>query len=339
MNNTNGNVLLHRQFYDLDVFRSPLETSVFLYIYADAAWQEQERRLDDRTRCTLSRGETVASERDLADKFGLHRNTVSRLLKRLEGVGMLCSRKAPGRASNGTIWTIVKYEEYQSFNWYHTEDVGHPEGDAVSVAVAGGVADLSLSNPLNTENPREDSCAISGSGAKLPPIEIVVKAKAVEPDAQYDLVDLANSASQSNGDPFGDEDLFGRPAPVQAKPADKTPRKPAVKKSTDDPTPIEAEKFEKFWEIYPDRGGDVRKLALEAFVKALRRGAVFEEIMTGVRNYTARNQDIIGQRGIAMASTFLNQDRWENHQTAPSPAERQAASGGARRYVPSRPAI
>lgn len=65
--------------------------------------------------------------------------------------------------------------------------------------------------------------------------------------------------------------------------------------------------FAEFWELYPHTAGS-KKTASESYAKALKRGAVHEKIISGVKEYVG----FIGKTStpVAYASTWLNQERW-----------------------------
>lgn len=67
--------------------------------------------------------------------------------------------------------------------------------------------------------------------------------------------------------------------------------------------------FDEFWAAYPRRPGDSKKKAEEKYRAAIKRKVKHEDIMAGVRAYAATRG---GQDPIytAMASTWLNQERW-----------------------------
>ena len=77
--------------------------------------------------------------------------------------------------------------------------------------------------------------------------------------------------------------------------------------------------FELFWSTYPRR--IAKGAARLAFARALRK-ASFEDIMAGVSRYV----EYIEARGTEMqfvchASTFLNQERWEDEYPSLTPPE------------------
>lgn len=310
MNNITGHVLLHRGLYDLPVFRSPLETSVFLYLYADAVWQDQDRRLADRTTVALRRGQTVSSERELSEAFGLHRNTLRRLLDRLVRAGLLSRRPAPGRTSNGTVWTIEKYEEYQSFGWYPCEDEDHHLGSDVPVGGADGGPVLSIEKTIKTEKTE----IVPVSSGSVVPFPAAASAGAVAPEAA--AVDPCPfDDAPTPGD--GAVDLFGEPvAAVEAEEPPAKPKKP--RRLTRKQLDVETPKFLEFWDLRPAKDPNHPHDRQEARIKFNALVAVGEDveaILDGWWRYaqyvTAKGD--LGTQFVKSAHNFLDPTKrlWE----------------------------
>jgi hypothetical protein len=73
--------------------------------------------------------------------------------------------------------------------------------------------------------------------------------------------------------------------------------------------------FEVFWSLYPKRKphANPKAPAKLAFAKALKRGIKAEQLHDGARNYAEYCKDrMTDPVFICMASTFLNQDRYED---------------------------
>jgi hypothetical protein len=85
--------------------------------------------------------------------------------------------------------------------------------------------------------------------------------------------------------------------------------------------------FDAFWEAYPKRKPwpNPKATAKKAFDKALKRGATPQDLVTGATMYSEFCRDHGTQpQFICMASTFLNQDRYEDYldyESAPKPAK------------------
>jgi Helix-turn-helix domain len=78
--------------------------------------------------------------------------------------------------------------------------------------------------------------------------------------------------------------------------------------------------LEEFWRTYPSRAPhpDPRKPAAEKFTEALKRGVDPAEIIRGARNYARYVDEYVADpQRIAFAATWLDQERWNDHQQPP----------------------
>jgi len=94
---------------------------------------------------------------------------------------------------------------------------------------------------------------------------------------------------------------------------------PSAKASTEHPA------FAEFWKAYPSRSPHTnpRKPAAVQFGKAVKAGTDPTTISTGARNYAlAVVNNHTDPQFIPMASTWLSQNRWEEHQQPPVPMRR-----------------
>lgn len=86
-----------------------------------------------------------------------------------------------------------------------------------------------------------------------------------------------------------------------------------------------AEWFEHFWDLYPKRKphANPKATAKAAFERALKRGVRVEQLWDGARGYAEYCKDHgVKPVYVCMASTFLNQDRYEDYadyEPAPQP--------------------
>jgi hypothetical protein len=79
--------------------------------------------------------------------------------------------------------------------------------------------------------------------------------------------------------------------------------------------------FSEFWKAYPRRVGDnPRKTAFASYQRAIAYGAVPETILAGTRRLAAKHPT--PTPFVPMASTWLNQERWEDGQPGGEPAAR-----------------
>ncbi|QHW26634.1 hypothetical protein GYN07_20860 [Rhizobium leguminosarum bv. viciae 248] len=113
------------------------------------------------------------------------------------------------------------------------------------------------------------------------------------------------------------------PTPPSPKPLQSIPPSPPKGGSSPAGKQREAEFEREFWPIYPHKVG--KPVALQAFLKARQR-APLDVIIPGLRRYVGKTDD----RPWCNASTWLNQDRWEDlpAQVArgqPPPRERDLA--------------
>ena len=77
--------------------------------------------------------------------------------------------------------------------------------------------------------------------------------------------------------------------------------------------------FDTFWQSYPSRRphSNPKKPALAKFEAAVKNGTPPKEIIRGARNYAAYvQQEKIEPKFVAMAQTWLNQERWTEYQSA-----------------------
>lgn len=71
------------------------------------------------------------------------------------------------------------------------------------------------------------------------------------------------------------------------------------------------EKFEEFWSTYPRRKGNPKKPAGQKFAAAVKRGVDPDQIIAGAEAY-ARSVSGKDPQFTAMATTWLNQERWSD---------------------------
>lgn len=88
-------------------------------------------------------------------------------------------------------------------------------------------------------------------------------------------------------------------------------------------SPID-ELFRRFWSAYPKREGNPRKPAAERFERAVRKGADPEAIIRGANAYAAmlERNDKAGTQFVALATTWLNQQRWLDDYEPTAPPKR-----------------
>lgn len=110
-----GYTLTFRRLWENPVFRSKQEAAVFAYMISAAAWK-QTRISTKFGPVKLDAGDIIISERSLSCDFGLHKNTIRLLFERMIHDGTVLKKKDQPNKNCGTIYTIVKYKEYQNVN-------------------------------------------------------------------------------------------------------------------------------------------------------------------------------------------------------------------------------
>jgi hypothetical protein len=108
----NGYVKIYRRIWDHPMFANRSEASLFIWMISVAQWRPA--MVSSRFGAVqLGVGEVLIAERPLSERFGLHRNTVRRVMRTLiaNNVVEVCENRAPHRA--GTVLLIVNYEQYQ----------------------------------------------------------------------------------------------------------------------------------------------------------------------------------------------------------------------------------
>ena len=75
------------------------------------------------------------------------------------------------------------------------------------------------------------------------------------------------------------------------------------------------EPFDRFWSLYPKRvGSNPKAVARQKFLRAVASGVDAELIIAGAKAYTRELDKKVGTEFVAMASTWLNQRRWEDYE-------------------------
>ena len=119
------------------------------------------------------------------------------------------------------------------------------------------------------------------------------------------------------------------PTPGLRGPLPRVPETPQkdTKKDTRKDTKAN-EQFEQFWKAYPSRGDNKpnpKKPARAKFSAAVKKGTDPADILRGVKNFVSAEQaNGTEPRFIPMAITWLNQERWEDYQTAPSIGQKES---------------
>ena len=112
MNSDGGYTRHFRRMWQNPAFRNKHEAGVFSWMIDAAQWREH-RMATRFGPVTLGVGELLIAEREMAEDFGMHRNTFRALLQRMSDEGIIerFSDRAPHRA--GTVVRIKNYAQYQ----------------------------------------------------------------------------------------------------------------------------------------------------------------------------------------------------------------------------------
>lgn len=101
------------------------------------------------------------------------------------------------------------------------------------------------------------------------------------------------------------------PAPVMEGKGEECKGREGKEETREVALSIDPNEFNIFWEAWPNKVG--KPAAVKALASCRKRGAVFAEIMEGVRNYI---RDKPPDRPWLNPATFLNQNRWEDQPAA-----------------------
>jgi hypothetical protein len=121
-----GYVTLPRELWRHPMFRCELEAAAFAWMASMAQWRDTTLSTPHGP-VELKAGELLFSERTLAERFALHRNTLRRLLDRLICEGWITLSRDHHRDRLGTICRIEIYKQFQgsvSTQPAHENDAG-----------------------------------------------------------------------------------------------------------------------------------------------------------------------------------------------------------------------
>ncbi len=117
--------------------------------------------------------------------------------------------------------------------------------------------------------------------------------------------------------------MVGTPRGANGEHPERTNKK-QTNKHTSDSSP--ADQFEEFWLVYPKRTphSNPRLPAKKKFEAAIKNGVQPDSIIRGAQNYARYvENEGLNPRYIAQAVTWLNQERWQDHQEAPAEPEQE----------------
>jgi hypothetical protein len=295
---------------DNPAIHSDAELGFIVRLARKAEHFEYEATLPDGSRCRLAPGEIIVAERDLAERAGVHRTTIRRLLERLERAGLCDRRCANQRSSNGTIltWTFLKQnQEVKDGCRTDVKPSSEPSCDQT-------VADSEPSINIDIDSRYQITDSLASSEAQFR--TVVGSADGSVRNLENDLFGAAIPEStpeeHDESDDLPDEETGRRLTTLEK----------VQKMGYKSKAAFLAEKFDTFWAEFPARRGSSSKdKALRLFVKAVRAAVNPDRIIQGaicfqkncVEDGTASpdRKRISGK--VPMASTWLNlEDRmWE----------------------------
>lgn len=115
-----------REIFNSPIWKNIVDFRLFFLIYGSAVFSEDGVRLAEDL--TLKRGEWCRSIRKIQEDLQYIENrqvktystsVISRCIKRLEGMQMVCTRKH----ELGTVFTVVNYEQYQGLANYKKDNL------------------------------------------------------------------------------------------------------------------------------------------------------------------------------------------------------------------------
>jgi hypothetical protein len=252
MNGVPGFVISWRSKWEHPIFRRKQEAAVWAWMCDTAQWQDY-RMPTKFGPIDLKRGELIISEREVAEDFGLHRNTLRKLIQRMVDDGMITLIRDRTPHRSGTIVGIVKYEQYQQFGQSSEEGQDRKPTEA-----------------RTEEGPKEDR-----SGTKN------------KQDNTYNEDNEESPLSPPKGE-VSEPGLFGdlAPAPVPTKTG--KPKKPRRGKAETPPVPEEI--FQAFWSINPppdepNKHRHNEKATRHNMAKTIESGVDPQELINAWSNY------------------------------------------------------
>jgi thymidylate kinase len=105
-----GHINLHRGLREHPYWEDPERLRAWIDVLFMAAWK-RHRRLVGTAQVQLERGQFIASERFLSTRWGWSRGRVRRFLEAAEKANEI---EPAGDTTDGTIYVVVKYDDYQA---------------------------------------------------------------------------------------------------------------------------------------------------------------------------------------------------------------------------------
>lgn len=345
----------YRRIWCHPAFRSKQEAAVFSWLKDAARWRDGclQTRYGP---VQLRRGEVLIAEREVAEDFGLARNTLRALFDRMASMGMIALIRGDGRAPQraGTILAVCNYDAYQlgaeltSLGTANSAEAGPQQdrtGDHSGTATgpqesqenSGFGGDLEIDQDRNrtaertangphedrsrTKNKEEKEVKEGKEDISLPPA--VAAGECVLPEvgqsASAVVLTMPTAVVPARSSLFVDE-----PAP-RAKPTKRA---------------AEPEGFAGWYDLYPRH--EARADAAKAFPEAVRAAGGLDRLMALTQSHRFRDE----VRFIPYPASWLRGKRWTDQpvqDTAdgrvvrfPSDPHQAAASGAGIGPEPSR---
>lgn len=303
-----GFAISWRSKWDHPIFRRKQEAAVWAWMCDTAQWQDY-RMPTKFGPIDLKRGELVISEREVADDFGLHRNTLRALIQRMVDDGMITLIRDRIHHRAGTIVSIVKYEQYQQFAPSSADSQDRSGTEPRTEAGPKEDRSGTKNNTDNTYNKDKDvsqPTAEATVSSHFQAMSVVGSADVcVLPGQCSAAVSTAATGSQG-GLPFGLPEL----------PVTQTPAKPksASAKKPSKFAPWMSETWSRFKAEYPSRGVTNPNVAgREAFALLLLNGVDAEDLISAAKAYNCQmaRSKTTGTRGVMHYTTFFNKDDGE----------------------------
>jgi hypothetical protein len=122
---TKGWIKLHRQIKSSAVWNDPLRLKAWIDILISANTEDKEWFASGRL-YQIKRGQYPTSNRKLQEAWGCSTNTVDRILKQFQDLGMIKVEKPHKRY---TLLTVVKYGDFQNRGYVDRDSDGDIDRD------------------------------------------------------------------------------------------------------------------------------------------------------------------------------------------------------------------
>ena len=111
--NTVGHFKLSRKIFNNPVGMDVVSLSVFLYLLSEASWEPQKKAYKRRV-IFIDRGQGWVTKEQIKTHFGIGIKLVNQCLRLFESEKIIYHKPITKTGRGGIIYTVCKYEEYQS---------------------------------------------------------------------------------------------------------------------------------------------------------------------------------------------------------------------------------